>query len=74
MRQRKSWKALAGGFASAILLGATEALAGAGGAAPGGGAGGSGSEPEMIALVLFSLVPGIYFARRAVATRKAAEV
>lgn len=74
MWHRNGWKALAGVVVGAVVFGASEALAGAGGSPPGGGAGGSGSEPEMLALVLFSLVPGIYFARRAVAARKASEV
>jgi len=36
-----------------------------GGAGPAGDQGSSGAEPEMIALILFSLLPGIYFARKA---------
>lgn len=48
-------------------LWAGSALAGAGGQPPGGGGGGSGSEPEVIALIIFSLIPGIYFARKAMA-------
>lgn len=51
------------------LVAATAAVAWAGssGAPPGAGGGGSGPEPELIALVLFSLIPGAFFARRAMA-------
>ncbi len=61
---------LAGG---SILLFAGNALAGAGGNPPGGGGGGSGSEPEIIALILFSLIPGVYFARKAMQARREVE-
>lgn len=63
---RKGW-GLA--IACATLLAATAAWAGAGGAPPGGGEGGSGPEPEVFALILFSLAPGIFFIRRALAAR-----
>ncbi len=45
------------------------AWAASSGAAPGGDQGGSGSEPETIALIAFSLLPGIFFARKAMAAR-----
>ncbi|MEZ4468449.1 MAG: hypothetical protein R3F43_29435 [bacterium] len=36
---------------------------------PGGGGegGGSGAEPELIFMILFSLIPGVWFARKAMA-------
>ena len=36
---------------------------------PSGDSGSSGSEPEMIALILFSLIPGVFFVRKAIAAR-----
>jgi len=36
---------------------------------PAGDSGGSGSEPALIALICFSILPGIYFARKALAQR-----
>ncbi|MCB9524619.1 MAG: hypothetical protein H6702_14760 [Myxococcales bacterium] len=60
-------------MSGAAMLFAGNALAGAGGNPPGGGGGGSGSEPEVIALILFSLIPGVYFARKAMQTRRRAE-
>ena len=45
------------------------AWAASSGAAPGGDQGGSGSEPETIALIAFSLLPGFFFARKAMAAR-----
>ena len=50
---------------AAVNLTAFAAIAGSARTPPGGDQGGSGSEPAMIALMLFSLIPGIYFARRA---------
>ncbi len=48
--------------------------AGTGGGAPGGGddgpGGGGGPEPEVIALMLFSLVPGFFFARKAMISQR----
>ena len=49
-----------------LFLSAT-ALAGGGGGGPPPGGGGSGPEPEFYALALFSLLPGVYFARKALA-------
>lgn len=49
----------------AMNLVAFSALAGSARTPPGGDQGSSGSEPAMIALILFSLLPGIWFARRA---------
>ncbi|MEE2786123.1 MAG: hypothetical protein VX589_02220 [Myxococcota bacterium] len=36
---------------------------------PAGDSGGSGSEPALIALILFSVIPGIYFVRKALGQR-----
>ena len=36
---------------------------------PAGDSGSSGSEPEMIALICFSVIPGIFFARKALRQR-----
>ncbi len=60
--------------AALLAFGVGTALAGAGGAPPGGaGAGGSGgAEPELWFLMMFSLVPGVWFARKALAARKTA--
>lgn len=57
-----------------VICVTTSALGGAGGgAAPGGGDGGSGPEPEIFALILFSLIPGLFFMRRALAARSEVE-
>ncbi len=40
------------------------------GGGPAGDSGSSGAEPEVIALILLSIIPGIYFARRARAAQK----
>lgn len=65
----KKWIApLASGL---IVASAAVAWAGSSGGPPGGGGGGGGAEPELIALVLFSLVPGAYFIRRAMAHGRA---
>lgn len=57
-----------------VLLVAATAMAGAGGGgAPAAGGGGSGPEPELYALALFSLLPGVYFARRALAPARRAD-
>lgn len=45
------------------------AWAGSSGSPPGGDQGSSGSEPALIALIVFSLIPGIYFVRRAMAAQ-----
>ncbi len=50
---------------AATSMVAFSALAGSARTPPGGDQGSSGSEPAMIALILFSLVPGVWFARRA---------
>ena len=42
---------------------------GAGGGGPAGAEGGGGSEPTMIALILLSIVPAVYFARKAMAVQ-----
>lgn len=55
------------------LLAAGAAWAGSSSSPPGGGGGGSGPEPEVFALILFSLVPGVFFARRALAARREVE-
>jgi hypothetical protein len=65
MRSTLGWLTVA----AVVLLGGT-AWAGGGGAPPGGGAGGGGPEPEVYALMLFSLLPGAFFARRALAARR----
>lgn len=36
---------------------------------PAGDSGGSGSEPALIALILFSVIPGVFFVRKALAQR-----
>ena len=56
---------------SAVMLLKVAAWAGSsgGGAGPAGDQGGSGTEPGMIALILFSLIPGIYFARKAMSAQ-----
>jgi len=62
--------------ATLVVLGVLSvgvAWAGGGGQPPGGGEGGSGAEPELYALILFSLLPGIFFARRALTSRRGAE-
>ncbi len=56
----------------ATLLVASAAWAGSTGQPPGGTEGGSGPEPEVFALILFSLLPGILFARRAMAANAVA--
>ncbi len=53
----------------AITVFAGYALAGSSSSPPGGGEGGGSPEPEVFALILFSLLPGIFFARRALAAR-----
>lgn len=59
-------KLLSVGTALGILLLAQAAFAGGGGGGPpAAGGGGSGPEPELFALALFSLLPGVYFARKA---------
>jgi hypothetical protein len=55
---------------AAVLLIAGAAWAGGGGAAPGGGGEGGGPEPEVYALMLFSMAPGAFFARRALTARR----
>ena len=40
------------------------------GGGPAGDSGSSGAEPEVIALILLSIIPGVYFARRARAAQK----
>jgi len=49
----------------ALFVGA--AWAGSSGGPPGGGGGegGTGAEPEVLAMILFSLIPGAFFARKA---------
>lgn len=59
--------------AALLLLSVGAAWAGAGSSPPGGGGGGSGPEPEVFALILFSLVPGVFFARRALAVHREVE-
>jgi hypothetical protein len=56
-----------------VALAAGAAWAGSSSSPPGGGGGGSGPEPEVFALILFSLLPGVFFARRALAVRREAE-
>lgn len=58
--------------ATLILVGGA-AWAGGGGAPPGGAPGGGGPEPEVYALMLFSLLPGVFFARRALAAHRETE-
>ena len=59
-------RALTWGVALAVVCFATTALAGGGGGGgPGPGGGGGAPEPEAWALMLFSLAPGAFFARRA---------
>ncbi|MCB9539404.1 MAG: hypothetical protein H6704_24590 [Myxococcales bacterium] len=55
------------------VFAASAAWAGSAGQPPGGTEGGSGPEPEVLALILFSLVPGVFFARRALAANAEAE-
>lgn len=50
-----------------VLLSAATAFAGGGGGGGPAAGGGSGPEPEVYAMALFSLLPGVYFARRALA-------
>ncbi len=52
-----------------MLLWVGSALAGSNSAPPGGDTGSSGPEPEVWALILFTLVPGLFFVRRALAGR-----
>ena len=61
------------GFAvtASVLLAASVAWAGTAGAPPGAGGGGSGPEPAVYALILFSLIPGVFFARKAMARSQA---
>ena len=69
MRSTLGWMVVA----AVVLLGGS-AWAGGGGAPPGGGGGaGNGPEPEVYALMLFSLLPGAFFARRALAVRERSE-
>lgn len=56
-----------------VIAAAGMAIAGSAGQPPGGDSGSSGPEPELFALILMSLVPGIFFARRALAARNEAE-
>ncbi len=56
-----------------FLMSVGAAWAGSSSSPPGGGGGGSGPEPEVFALILFSLVPGVFFARRALAARREVE-
>ncbi len=61
MRDAIKW-----GLVLGVVLAASSAWAGGGGAPPAGaGGGGGGPEPEVYAMALFSLLPGFYFARRA---------
>ena len=59
------------GSIAAVMLMSAAAWAGSsgGGAGPAGDQGSSGAEPEIIALILFSLIPGIFFARKAMAVQ-----
>lgn len=68
MRATLGWLSVA-----AVVLLCGTAWAGGGGAPPGGGGGGGGPEPEVFALMLFSLLPGAFFARRALAARETSE-
>lgn len=52
-----------------LMLVSATALAGGGGGGPPAGGGGSGPEPELYALALVSLMPGVWFARKALARR-----
>lgn len=54
----------------AMNLTAFAAFAGSARTPPGGDQGSSGSEPAMIALMLASLIPGVFFARRAMQAQK----
>lgn len=72
----RRWRAFARlqGLLWVSLAGLSQALAGAGSGGPAGAGGGGGSpEPSVIALILFSLLPGAWFVYRARSARKALE-
>jgi len=54
----------------ASLTVAFAAFAGSSRPPPGGDQGSAGSEPALLALLLFSLVPGVIFVRKALAAQK----
>jgi len=60
-------KSLTGLLATGFILGCNAvAFAGSSsGGGPAGEAGSSGSEPALYALILLSLIPGLYFVRKA---------
>ncbi|MCB9549496.1 MAG: hypothetical protein H6706_27145 [Myxococcales bacterium] len=68
----RRWVSLA---VAALVLGVGAAWAGAGGQPPGGGGegGGGGAEPELLFLILFSLIPGVWFARKALQAQPASK-
>lgn len=69
---RTLWTLVA--FAGVTLAAGAAWAGGGGGAPPGGGGGGSAPEPELYALILFSLLPGIYFIRRSITAQRIEEV
>ena len=57
-------------YITLTTLYATVAVAGSSpNGGPAGDEGGSGSEPALIALICFSVIPGIFFARKALRQR-----
>ena len=62
------WTTLYVSLASTMV--AWSAFAGSSRTPPGGDQGSSGSEPALLALLLFSLVPGVIFVRKALAAQQ----
>lgn len=56
-----------------VTLAAWNTWAGSSRTPPGGDQGSSGSEPALFALLLFAVVPGIFFVRKALMAQKVAD-